>query len=74
MLTCPKCGYEWNVDEMNYCKNCGTCLHNYCSNPKCPLTEEFAEPVEFSPKDCFCYECGSKTTFYEAGFIEPDLK
>lgn len=74
MLTCPKCGYEWDDEKMNYCKNCGTILHNYCSNPDCECNINVVEPVEFNHNDCFCHICGSKTTYYEAGLIQPDLK
>lgn len=72
-LTCPKCNYNWEDEQMNYCKNCGTYLHNYCSNPECDLNDT-DEPVELNPNDCFCPECGAKTTFYSNGLIEPDLK
>lgn len=73
MIKCPKCGYEWD-DNFKYCKNCGTNLHNYCSNPDCSCNENNINPVEFLPEDCFCDECGSKTTFYEQGLIQPHIK
>lgn len=74
-MICPKCGYDWSDNsEMNYCKNCGMSLHNYCSNADCICNSNYDLPVEFNSNDCYCDECGSKTTFYEAGVIEPDLK
>lgn len=72
MVECKKCGYEWD-DGMKFCKNCGTSLINYCSNPEC-ICNESEMPTEFNPNDCYCFECGSKTTFYEAGLIKPDLE
>lgn len=73
-MICPKCGHEWDDDsEMNFCKKCGTALHNYCSNPDCSCNESDSL-IKFNHNDCFCHVCGSKTTYYENGLITPDLE
>ncbi len=68
---CIKCGYPELHDDDNFCPNCGRKnAPNHCANPDCPLNAQ-SEPQAVGPEDCFCVECGSKTTYYAEGLISP---
>lgn len=61
-VACLECDVKGNRSDAEFCSNCGASLaENMCSD-----CEE-----ELAPKDCYCYSCGSKSTFYESGKIKP---
>lgn len=68
-FTCPHCGNpDCNVEAI-FCFNCGKYLHNRCSYAICPLAD--SDAGDLNPNMVFCPECGSPSTFSNAGYISP---
>lgn len=68
-IACPACGCTECHPDDDCCFNCGSPLHNYCTNASCPSgdPENGGLPNHY----CFCPTCGSKTVLMEAGKIKP---
>jgi predicted Zn-dependent protease len=70
-MQCIKCGCPDHEDNAIYCHNCGTMLDsNFCTNPKCVMNND-DDPTPLDPSYCYCYQCGSETEYYKAGYIKP---
>lgn len=66
---CLECGNHSSRENAEFCTNCGTSLAaNSCSDYNCDAYEE-----ELGAKECYCYICGSKTTYHEKGNANPEL-
>jgi len=67
--TCPKCGCNECYDSDAYCFNCGSKLHNYCTDPDCPSGDPDSAglPLHY----CYCPICGSETELMADGVIKP---
>jgi len=72
-VKCPKCENEV-IPKGDYCNICGTFLINRCNN------EAYDIYGNLYQVDCnqlasgnsrFCTKCGSRTTFYDQGFLKP---
>ena len=65
---CPRCGFSDHIKEPNFCQECGASLVNYCTNDMCNFNNGDDIPIPFNAK--FCPECGSESTFKEAGYFD----
>jgi hypothetical protein len=72
MIICRDCFHE-NEDHYEYCENCGHHMYyfgapNSCTNELCPNHIHKVELKEFAS---FCFKCGSRSTYYEKGYVHP---
>lgn len=64
-LRCPVCDNEEIQDDANYCMICGRVLVNQCQERDCPKSD-----IPLPGNARYCPYCGSKTTYYEGGYLE----
>lgn len=66
---CPECNARITREDASYCSNCGKSVEvNKCSNIDCPHNFENS----LAKDDCYCYECGSKSTYLTLGIIQSE--
>lgn len=70
VIKCPRCDNEEILDG-NYCQICGLELHNRCNNYE---EDDYGNFVQGCGEICnsnarYCHKCGSKTSFYQLGFL-----
>ena len=69
---CLFCHVDCLSPDDQYCINCGKPVDsNYCTNDDCIMNTGHDDPVTLVKEACFCSECGSKTTYFADGLIEP---
>lgn len=64
---CHFCKYDFEIEDADFCPECGNPLHNYCTNDDCELnnTELYDEIFEVPFNSKYCYKCGAKTTLHD---------
>lgn len=69
LVKCWSCKKPDCNDTDEYCSNCGVPLHNFCTNPECPCSNEDDLEMELEADNCFCPHCGYHTLFMTEGLI-----
>ena len=70
-IACYVCGFENHEDGAEFCEECGSEIYNYCSSSNCKRNRENGDqPCNQTAK--FCPSCGSKTTFFLAGYLDDE--
>lgn len=66
-FTCRICNNTFEMEDADFCPECGNPLHNYCTNKDCELnnTELYDEISEVPLSSKYCHKCGSETTLHD---------
>lgn len=71
MITCAKCHNTNNLDDAEFCTNCGFELNsNYCTNEYCDRNNGSSVPLPENA--CYCDCCGNESEYYRLGLVSPE--